>query len=630
MSRYYHILIMLLLNAAAGFSSAQSVTSTAAGDDDLTLQQTQLWLAEQADYKDTIEQVYGTLSTVFYERLPRGDIAAPFHTLADDPSRLQHTLHDSMSALPDWQSEDPLAATLGHLHAANYNDFACLWQPFPLPASLEQAAEQIEQLAGEIVAGYHAQLTQDEYDFLRTNHPLMMGLIQAYPFGGAFSEDNLLTLGEYADILSSADLSVIFCLAEQWAQFQEPSWRENLRRLMAAADNTDSRIISEFSTAWGRIIFGGTGELRLRTGNLLFLADLGGDDIYALRTLDAWSGLPQLILDFAGNDIYDAQMPGGYAAGIGTISLLTDLAGNDSYHANSQTQGTGIFGVGILHDLAGDDEYDARAMAQGFSLFGAGMLLDDSGNDRYQVMGLGQGVGMMSAIGVVVDADGDDVYEATGLSPTSYGTPGLSDSWSQGIGVGVRFTTPGGIGILEDFAGQDHYTAGSFSQGGGYFLGLGLFRDGGQADDRYLGSRYNFGWGAHMGVSYFLEEGGNDDYRTREFVASGLSWDRSMVLFEDRQGDDRYVMGGFSIGAAAHRSIVLFHDFEGSDTYTDDLPARANQGTPNLAVFLDTGADENMFQNPVITDACVSNNELGFYFIVPSMDNMLQGLCTPE
>jgi len=630
LSRYYHILITLLLAATTSATSAQSTINIPRTDEDLTLQHTQDWLAAQPAYKNTIDQVYDTLRTVFYERLPRGEMAAPFHTLADDPSRLQQTLHSSMAALPDWQAGASLSKTLGRLHAVNYSDFTCEWTPFPMPASLDAAAGQIEQLAGDIVAGYHAQLTQGQYDFLRNNHPLMMGLIQAYPFGGAFSEDNLLTLGEYTDLLNSADLPAIFCLAEQWSQFQEPAWRNKVYQLMANAENADSRIIREFSTAYGRIIFGGTGELRLRTGNLLFLADLGGDDIYALRTLDAWSGLPQLILDFAGNDIYDAQMPGGYAAGIGTISLLTDLAGDDSYHANSQSQGTGIFGVGILHDLAGNDEYDARTMAQGFSFFGAGMLLDEAGHDRYQVMGLGQGVGMTSALGVMVDAGGDDVYEATGLSPTSYGTPGLSDSWSQGIGVGVRFMTPGGIGILEDIAGQDHYTAGSFSQGGGYYLGLGLFRDGGQADDSYLGSRYNFGWGAHMGVSYFLEEGGNDDYRTRQFVASGLSWDRSMVLFEDHDGDDRYVMGGFSIGAAAHRSIVLFHDFAGRDTYIDDMPARANQGPPSLAVFIDSGSDENTFENPVITGTCVVNNQLGFYFIVLSMTGMLSGDCLPE
>jgi len=613
------LLVSLLISAIVFTVYPASAQQRAVGNQDIPL--LQHWLADQPEYAESISGVYETLQTALSTRNPRGELASPFHQLADDPAELSQVLNSHMDRFAAWQSAQSLTTNLVSLHGSFYATSQCATTALPLPGSLDEAAMQIESSAADIVDTFHHLLTEEQINFIRANHQLMMSLIQVYPYGGAFSEDNLLTLAEYADILSAADLSDMLCAGLSWSRFLAPAWQDNLYELMETHVNAESAVIAEYSTAYGKIFFGGRADHRLLSGNTLFIADIGGNDIYALRTQDAWSGLPQLILERSGNDIYDSLEPGGYAAGIGSISLLADFDGDDSYHANSQTQGTGIFGIGLLYDQQGDDEYFAEAMAQGFSLFGAGLLLDTEGNDRYQVTGLGQGVGMVSGLGILSDSAGDDHYLATGLVPTSYGTPGLSDSWSQGIGVGVRFTTPGGVGLLEDLDGQDDYNAGSFSQGGGYFLGLGMFRDAGTANDTYLGSRYNFGWGAHMGVSYFLEEGGNDYYRTRQNVAAGLSWDKSLVLFEDLAGNDRYDMGGFSLGASAHQAIGLFHDYGGSDKYRYILPARATQGPPSLSVFIDTGEEENEFEDGVNSGGCYSNNDIGFTLIIDQLED---------
>lgn len=576
----------------------------------------QQWIGEQPEYRDAITGLYAILQRSLSNSPARGQLAAPFQTLALDPSMLQPVLHDTLAGLPAWDTDEEASDILQAIHENFYAGQTCANEPPALPVNLDEAAAQIEAAAAAIVTAFHAVLTPGQAAFLRDNHALMMGLLQITPFGGAFSGENMANLMQYMDILHAADTSPITCAGQRWSYFLAAPWRNHLRDLMAAHPAAEEAIITQYHTPFGRIFFGGKANHNLLAGNMLFIADIGGDDIYALRTQDAWSGLPQLLMDFAGNDTYDSLEPGGYAAGIGSISLLGDFAGNDTYHADSQTQGFGLFGIGLLLDTAGDDEYIAGAMAQGFALYGAGLLLDTEGNDRYQVGGLGQGVGMTEGVGVLVDLTGDDSYLATGLVPTSYGTPGLSDSWSQGIGVGVRFVTPGGVGILEDHAGTDNYTAGSFSQGGGYFFGLGLFRDGGVADENYLGSRYNFGWGAHMGIGYFREEGGNDHYRTRQIVASGLAWDLSLVLFEDLAGDDIYDMGDFSLGASAHRSIALFRDFGGNDIYRNVLPARSNQGPPNLSLFLDTGSGDNVFDPAVSNETCIHNNQFGFLLVM--------------
>jgi len=351
-----------------------------------------------------------------------------------------------------------------------------------------------------------------------------------------------------------------------------------------------------------------------------FLRDNHGV-VISMPQVSPWGGgLPQLVIDFAGNDIYESQEPGGYAAGIGSTAFLVDHQGTETYHGDALTQGFGLMGVGVLHDRPGDDEYNANSTAQGMSLYGIGLLLDNQGNDRYQVQGLGQGTGMTQGVGILSDLSGNDSYLAIGLVPTNYGTPGLSDSWSQGIGVGVRDTTPGGVGILQDEYGSDDSRAGSFSQGGGYFYGLGQLKDNGNQDDAYLGARYNFGWGAHVGMGYFPEAGGNDHYKPRQFVSSGLSWDLSLVLFEDLAGDDLHEAGGFSLGASAHRSILIFHDHDGSDTYPGTTPATPTQGPPNLSLFLDTGLGENRFDGMKSYTACSINTALGLGFTLVMRD----------
>ena len=156
---------------------------------------------------------------------------------------------------------------------------------------------------------------------------------------------------------------------------------------------------------------------------------------------------------------------------------------------------------------------------------------------------LSQGVALPGGAGWLLDGRGNDRYYAKGKHATEYGDAGIFDSWSQGCGVGIRGYESGGIAILYDGGGIDRYEAGNFSQGGGYYFGIGLFRDGGRENDTYIGSRYNQGFAAHEAIGYFEEVGGNDFYTTRHAVAQGVSWDESIVAFIDRDGDDVYEGG---------------------------------------------------------------------------------------
>ena len=275
-----------------------------------------------------------------------------------------------MASLPDWQlSKYSTSKELVDFYLHMYpHDTACKIVPVSTPATLQEAASQILSITEEIVTLAKSVLSTEQALFLRTNHTRVTALLERFPYGAGIPQSELPVVESYIGILEQAKIEPLLCASALWDTFLGESWQENIKQLMANNDNANNKIIFQTSTPYGQIIFTGLENNNILSGNILFIADLGGDDIYALRTQDAWSGIPQMIIDFEGNDIYESQESGGYASGIGSVSFLLDHQGNDTYHALKQTQGFGLLGVGILHDLQGDDEYNAWSMAQWTSL----------------------------------------------------------------------------------------------------------------------------------------------------------------------------------------------------------------------------------------------------------------------
>ena len=396
---------------------------------------------------------------------------------------------------------------------------------------------------------------------------------------------------------------------------------EGLRADLAAAGLDLGRaVVLRRETPHGLVLVAGEGDDVHRTGQQgadlgpaelpAVLIDLGGDDLYVDSpgaTVNA-AGRPALgcvvTVDLAGDDAYESTHDGSQGTGLLGVGLLVDHAGDDGYVGLRWAQGTGFLGVGALVDAAGNDTYRARALAQGTGLWGLGLLVDLAGEDRYEAQRYGQAVGLAGGLGVLVDHRGEDEYYCKGTWPSGYGTAGVYEGWGQGCGVGFRTLASGGVGLLVDGGGADRYEGGNFSQGGGYYHGLGALFDRGKRDDRYVGSRYNQGFSAHQAAGYFHDEGGDDRYRARNAVISGLAWDECVSVFIDDSGDDRYEGAGFSLGASAHNAIAIFWDRRGTDTYrTNDL-ARSGpndyHGGTSLSFFLDEGRDQDAYPDPAL------------------------------
>lgn len=167
----------------------------------------------------------------------------------------------------------------------------------------------------------------------------------------------------------------------------------------------------------------------------------------------------------------------------GGLGVLRDAVGNDAYTAGVFAQATGYWeGTGVLADGAGDDTYDALWYIQGGAAhFALAILVEGGGNDRYNPnftpYNVLLGSGHDFSVGVAIDHAGDDAYHYTTLAA------GASNC--QGIGVFV------------DNDGADTYQADS-----AYSTGLGnhstecetrtntqsegLFLDAGGDADTYL------------------------------------------------------------------------------------------------------------------------------------------------
>lgn|GEM_PF-1635330 len=369
----------------------------------------------------------------------------------------------------------------------------------------------------------------------------------------------------------------------------ESSWRRVPRTTVEVAVSAREvpRLLPEGSTPWSALEDAARGGDEVdRAGAFVGLAVAIERAVRELETLDveALSSTPQpdrwewetprgrvivagpgnhehlclddclLIVDLGGEDIYRGTVAGArFPQQLVAVSI--DLEGDDRYYAEgaAPAQGTGLGGLGALVDAGGDDLYEAGDGAQGFGLLGYGLLWDRSGDDRYRARGGAQGSAVFGG-GLLVDGRGADDYRL--------------------LGEGQGYGGPGGCGALVDLEGDDIYRAESeprvatgradyhsqgrvaanFAQGAGagrrgdlsdgrsWGGGLGVLADL-AGDDSYTAGNFAQGLGFWLGTGMLLDSGGNDVYRSVYF-SQGSGAHFSLALLLDRGGDDRHLLEG--------------------------------------------------------------------------------------
>lgn len=199
-------------------------------------------------------------------------------------------------------------------------------------------------------------------------------------------------------------------------------------------------------------------------------------------------------------------------------------------------------------------------VAQGGASNAFGLLFDGGGNNTFSAssrlaQGAAQSTPSGNSMGILWSGDGNDHYTAGGTSQGAAGTPPVADLVVI-FNLATEVNVPSAVGVLLDAGGQDTYTlspagaaAPDHGQGSGAFMGVGTLLDM-AGDDRYLApeSRHVQGSGVE-GTGVLLDLGGNDHY---------LADDAAQAHATD---DDGFELSGFV------PTWGLLVDLHGQDVY---------------------------------------------------------------
>lgn len=417
--------------------------------------------------------------------------------------------------------------------------------------------------------------------------------------------------------------------------FEEPDYRQLLPQveseallagmldLVAAVDRLKSFVATAAhlpAVAWtldtplGQVVVDTTqSNRRYQIKDALLVLDVGGDDDYEFLPRSDGHRI-SVLLDHGGDDRYVTRAPGAdpSSATLG-YGILWDTEGDDHYLGTQQAQASALFGAALLVDGGGNNRFVADSHAQGHAVGGLAVLLSGAGNDTFTAQTHAQGSAGPQSAAVLLDPAGNDSYTLnnTPLLRPSPQLPDRNTSMGQGAGRGIRAhgsdgrSTAGGIGLLVDLAGDDHYQAQVFAQGVGYQEGLGMLVDDG-GNDYFEAAWYAMGAAAHSGAGVLLKRGaGNDSYQASHTMALGAAHDFSVGIFLDEGGNDRYTLTDLGLGAAHDNSTALFVDGQGDDHYQVAITScRAlgvavisewgsrRESLSNLGLFLDLGGDD--------------------------------------
>ncbi len=297
-----------------------------------------------------------------------------------------------------------------------------------------------------------------------------------------------------------------------------------------------------------------------------------------------------LLIDLGGDDEY-RNNAGGTAGRLGAVAVAIDLGGNDRYRTSrDMVQGSGVLGIGILVDVEGDDTYEAGSLAQGAGIFGVGILADLGGKDRYAARALAQGAGAFG-LGVLAETGGDDRYRAT--------------SMAQGFGF------VGGLGAFIESVGNDIYVL-----------------EGGPADPRQPGHTQSLGQGMGMGfrphasggIGLLVDAAGDDLYRA-DYFAQGVGFWFAIGGLVDEAGNDRYVATRYVQGAGIHVAVGVLADAAGDDRYEAHGVAQG-VGHDWAAGFLADAAGDDRYAAVALAQGAGSSNGVGVLADVRGRDSL--------
>ncbi|MEZ4649879.1 MAG: HEAT repeat domain-containing protein [Candidatus Eisenbacteria bacterium] len=316
-------------------------------------------------------------------------------------------------------------------------------------------------------------------------------------------------------------------------------------------------------------------------------AKIQGSILGAWRSQWGW-----VVIGGAEDNVYPADV-------LDEIVVLGEAGGNDIY------RGRVASAVGQLHrsfsivvDLQGDDVYDSggKSYAVGGAVFGCAALIDLGGNDTYTGATGSLGAGYFG-VAALYDGGGNDQFHGT--------------TFTEGAGAF-------GVGMLVSMAGGPVPERKEIERDLGYDQGLlSVPRTGSlpvryDDNDVYTAELSAQGFGSTHGVGLLYDEAGNDIYRAggrylhepllpndfqslsqgfgigfRPRAAGGVG------LLLDEQGNDFYDAEVFAQGTGYWYSLGLLFDGAGNDRYLATQYAQGAGVHLALGSLWDRGGDDH-------------------------------------
>ena len=159
--------------------------------------------------------------------------------------------------------------------------------------------------------------------------------------------------------------------------------------------------------------------------------DIAGNDRYELAEGDGQGlggpGGVGVLADCRGNDHYYAE-PDASKAGRADYHSKHEVAVSNAQGVGSGRRGDGsdghvwAGGLGLLLDFEGNDRFEAGNFSQGLGYwYGTGILWDGGGDDLFESVYFTQGSGAHFAIGALIDEGGNDVHKLGHNAGAAYG-----------------------------------------------------------------------------------------------------------------------------------------------------------------------------------------------------------------
>lgn len=242
--------------------------------------------------------------------------------------------------------------------------------------------------------------------------------------------------------------------------------------------------------------------------------------------------------------------------------------------------------LAMVVDVGGDDIYEWPA-AEAAGLIR--IIVDHHGDDHYSAARAGP-AGAITGISLLRDFAGNDRYAST----------------HAGCGTGIF-----GFGLIRDDAGHDEYHCSHWGSGAAAY-GFGLLLDLGQESDRYHSGSFSQGLGGPGGSGILLDAGGDDHYYADGAVASAYGtanvymsfsqgvgfgfrpWDHGgFGALYDLSGHDHYRAGEFSQGGAYFWGLGVLFDLDGDDYYRGNRYSQGFAAHQAIGIFQDFAGDDH-------------------------------------